>query len=93
MSTEINSSSLVSGLYKSYVDYINSGDPRVADWPLMDTPMKTFLILLFYIISIRLIRDYMKDKKPYELNALLVIYNFMQVIGSFYVFAEVSCLF
>lgn len=37
-------------------------DPRVADWPLMDTPMKTIGFLIAYLISLRFIREHMANK-------------------------------
>ena len=67
-------------------------DKRVADWPLMDTPMKTFAILLVYVILLRLIRQTMANKKPFELKWVLIIYNAIQVVGSFYIFLEVNIL-
>lgn len=83
-----NSSS--SGLYQTYVHYLSVGDPRVANWSMMDTPMKTAFMMLVYVLTLRFLIDYMKDKKPFQLNGLLIIYNFMQVIGSFYIFFELG---
>ena len=34
----------------------------------------------------------MANKKPYELRGFLIFYNFIQVIGSFYIFLEVNAL-
>jgi len=38
---------------------------------------------------LHLIKDHMANKKAFELRAFLVLYNFIQVIGSFYVFYEI----
>lgn len=76
----------ISGMYDAYLAL---GDPRVSTWPMMDTPMKTVAILILYIITLHFIREHMANKKPFDLKYLLIAYNFVQVIGSFYIFAEV----
>lgn len=78
-----------STLYSQYLEVLDKGDPRVAEWMWMDTPVTTGAILLFYLLALRGIQFYMKDKKPYNLKWLLVIYNAVQVVGSFYVFYEI----
>nr|QBO55934.1 elongation of very long chain fatty acid 9d [Brachionus rotundiformis] len=75
-------------LNEIYQYYLNQGDPRVRNWMLMATPIKTILYMIAYLISIPLINKYMENRKPFNLKWFLVIYNFIQVIGSFYIFAE-----
>jgi len=76
-------------MYSQYLAVLDRGDPRVSEWLWMDTPVTTGAILLVYLLALRGIQFYMKDKKPYNLKWLLVIYNFIQVLGSFYVFYEI----
>lgn len=78
-----------SSMYSRYLTELEKGDPRVKNWLLMDTPFKTAAILLVYLILLRAITSYMKDKKPYSLKWPLIIYNTIQVIGSFYIFIEI----
>jgi len=85
MTTEYNST--LSGLYEYY---LKQGDPRINGWPLMDTPVKTIGFLALYLLSLRFIRDHMANKKPYELKGFLLLYNFLQVCGSFYIFFEIA---
>ncbi len=68
-------------------------DPRVENWMMMKSPMKTFGFMVLYLLTIRFIREHMANKKPFELKAFLVVYNFVQVCGSFYIFIEVCILF
>lgn len=68
--------------------YLLMGDPRVANWPMMDTPMKTIVCLILYVITLHFIREHMQHRKPFDLKYVLIVYNFAQVIGSFYIFAE-----
>lgn len=79
----------ISGFYATYLEELEKGDPRVKDWLWMDTPFKTAGILLTYLILLRGITSYMKDKKPFDLKWLLIVYNSIQVVGSFYVFTEI----
>lgn len=78
-----------STMYSQYLEVLDKGDPRVTDWLWMDTPVTTGAILLMYLLALRGIQFYMKDKKPYNLKWLLVGYNAVQVVGSFYVFYEI----
>jgi len=77
-----------STLIESYHAILAKGDHRTDGWFLMDTPLKTLGLMILYLVMLRLIRQYMVDKKPYELRSFLVVYNFVQVLGSFYIFSE-----
>ncbi len=82
-------------IYFKKVNLINVqlsvSDPRVDSWMMMKSPMKTIGFMFAYLVSIRLIREHMANRKPFELRKFLIIYNFFQVCGSFYIFSEV-CL-
>ena len=78
-----------SSMSSLYEMYLAMGDPRVAAWPMMDTPMKTIGVLILYLITLHFVREHMANKKPFDLKYLLIIYNSVQVCGSFYIFAEV----
>nr|ATI22178.1 elongase 3 [Brachionus koreanus]QBO55914.1 elongation of very long chain fatty acid 9d [Brachionus koreanus] len=75
-------------LVEIYQYYLNQGDPRVRNWMLMTTPIKTILYMIAYLISIPLIKKYMEKREPFKLKGFLIFYNFFQVIGSFYIFSE-----
>lgn len=77
-----------SSMSSFYEMYLAMGDPRVATWPMMDTPMKTIGVLILYLITLHFVREHMANKKPFDLKYLLIIYNSFQVCGSFYIFAE-----
>jgi len=79
-----------SSMSSFYEMYLAMGDPRVATWPMMDTPMKTIGVLILYLITLHFVREHMANKKPFDLKYLLIIYNSFQVCGSFYIFAEVG---
>lgn len=78
----------VSTLSDIYQYYLSIGDPRVENWMMMKSPMKTIGFMFTYLLALRLIKENMANKKPFELRAFLIVYNFFQVCGSFYIFVE-----
>lgn len=66
-------------------------DPRVSDWPLMDSPIPTILIVLLYLYGIVIFGPrMMANRKPYKLNGILVAYNAFQVVFSLGMLYEVN---
>lgn len=66
-------------------------DPRTNDWPLIKSPVPGLTIIGLYLYFVNSWGPrYMKDRKPYQFKNTLIIYNFIQVIISFYLFFEVS---
>ncbi|XP_045493641.1 elongation of very long chain fatty acids protein AAEL008004 isoform X2 [Colias croceus] len=70
--------------------YMNKyGDPRTNPWFLMSSPFPTLIICLSYVYLVKVIGPkFMENRKPYELQNLLIIYNFSQVIFSMWLFYE-----
>lgn len=64
-------------------------DPRVKEWLWMDTPVTTCVILVLYLVALKAINFFMKEREAFSLKWVLIVYNFAQVCGSFYVFSEV----
>lgn len=77
-------------LIESYDYYMSRGDNRVKNWFGMETPWLTFGFLVLYIVAIYGIKKFMFDRKPFELRGFMILYNFFQVIASFYIFIEAS---
>lgn len=66
-------------------------DPRVKDWPLTETPLPTIAIVITYVLFVkRFGPQFMKHRKPYELRKPILIYNFLQVVLSTYIFYKAS---
>ncbi|XP_011175003.1 elongation of very long chain fatty acids protein [Solenopsis invicta] len=73
--------------YRDLMD--NKRDPRTHEWFLVSSPGPILTIIATYIyFCVSAGPRYMKDKKPYELRNTLIIYNFIQVLLSFYLFYE-----
>ncbi|XP_076642510.1 very long chain fatty acid elongase AAEL008004 [Halictus rubicundus] len=58
-------------------------DPRVGDWPLMDSPIPTILIVLLYLYGVTIFGPrVMANRKPFKLRGTLLAYNAFQVVFS-----------
>lgn len=65
-------------------------DERTNHWPLISDPMPGLTILGFYLyFSLKWGPRFMADKKPVQMQKTLIIYNFIQVLVSCYLFHEV----
>lgn len=59
------------------------------EWFLASGPAPLAMIIASYVYFCLFAGPrYMKDKKPYELRTILVVYNFIQVLLSAYLFCE-----
>lgn len=69
----------------------NKSDPRTTNWPLMSSPFPTIAISLAYAFFVKVLGPkLMENRKPFQLRGILVVYNFIQVIFSSWIFYEVS---
>ncbi|CAG9798859.1 unnamed protein product [Chironomus riparius] len=67
----------------------NKSDPRVANWPLMSSPFPTIAMCLSYVFIVKFLGPkVMENRKPFKLRKIIVLYNFLQVVLSFYLFFE-----
>ncbi|CAK9814336.1 Elongation of very long chain fatty acids protein 4 [Anthophora quadrimaculata] len=58
-------------------------DPRVADWLFMDSPFLLLgIISLYLLLVLHLGPLYMKNRKPYNLNKVMIFYNIFMAIAS-----------
>lgn len=80
----------MSGIIETYKDVMyNRYDPRTIDWFLVRHPGPLLMILASYLyFSTSAGPRYMRDKKPYELKYVMILYNIGQVFISMYLFYE-----
>lgn len=65
-------------------------DPRVNDWPLMDSPVPTLLMVVTYLYVVTILGpQLMANRKPFQLNQVLIVYNAFQVAFSLLMLWEV----
>lgn len=69
--------------------FVELADPRTNDWFLITSPVPGITILVLYLyFTLKWGPRYMADKKPFQLQKTLVIYNFIQVLVSSWIFIE-----
>lgn len=90
--TFVGAQGLVRMALDQYTEILTTvSDPRVSDWPLMDSPIPTFLIVLLYLYGVTIFGPrVMANKKPFKLRGTLVAYNAFQVVFSLGMLYEVS---
>ena len=74
-----------------YHDFFEEhGDPRLKPYPLMSSgPWSTFALVALYLYVVKIFGpNYMRDRKPYNLKAVMVVYNFLMVAVSGWMFLE-----
>lgn len=67
-------------------------DKRVENWPLMQSPWPTLSISTLYLLFVWLGPKWMKDREPFQMRSVLIIYNFGMVLLNLFIFREVSLL-
>lgn len=78
-------------LYEFWNDLsVNKSDPRTTNWFMMSSPVPSALICLSYVIFVLLGPTIMKNREPFKINHILIVYNFLMVILSGYLFYEVN---
>jgi elongation of very long chain fatty acids protein 4 len=86
LSDELSALSL--GPTKFYEWAIARSDPRVADWFLMQSPLPTIALIIVYLTIVNIGPRLMKNRKPFDLKPILVVYNLFLVGLSAYIVFE-----
>jgi len=94
MSVDNSTGSLLARFKENY-DYvmIDLRDTRVDDWWLMWSPWPTFAACCVYYYVMRIAGPrFMKDREPYNIQKLMIVYNFAQTLLSAWIFSK-ACKF
>ena len=68
-------------------------DPRVADWFLMQSPLPTIALIIIYLTIVNIGPRLMKNRKPFDLKPILVVYNlFLVGLSAYIVFEVCACV-
>jgi len=69
-------------------------DPRVDGWLLMSSPLPTLIICFVYVMTVALWGPaYMKNRPAFQFRNVLIVYNFLQVLLSAWIFYGVKKFF
>nr|ACS37245.1 fatty acyl CoA elongase [Aedes albopictus] len=83
-------------LIMKYIDSMHHymdkyADPRTKDWPLMSSPFPTLALCLGYVYLVKVLGPrLMENRKPFQLRNTLILYNFVQVVFSAWLFYEIG---
>lgn len=77
-------------LKQQYDDLWELRDRRMDGLPLMSSPIYTVLICAAYVYIVKVAGPkFMKNREPMNLRTFLIVYNFLQVVLSGYIFYRV----
>lgn len=81
MATVLNSTN------ELYSWVMSKGDARSANWPLMGSPFPILTIIFTYIYFVKVMGPkFMKEKRPYQIEPLIIGYNILMVALSAFFF-------
>ncbi|XP_034243341.1 elongation of very long chain fatty acids protein AAEL008004-like [Thrips palmi] len=82
--------SVVSNVVDGFQRFMaENGDPRTNQWLLMSSPWPLVAILLTYLwVCTKAGPRIMAKREPFKLTNVLIIYNFLQMVGSAWLFWE-----
>ncbi len=66
-------------------------DPRTKNWILVESPGMVLLIVFSYLYIVKKIGpEFMKNRKPYNVELPMIVYNIVQVLLSSFIVLEVG---
>lgn len=66
-------------------------DDRVQNWPLMKSPVITLIICSIYVIIVKLVGPaFMRNREPFNLRWIMVLYNFIMASTSLFIFYKLG---
>lgn len=79
-------------LYTTYLmSFFSFLDPRVSDWPMMQSPVPTLIICLSYVYVVKYLGpSLMKNREPLDIRWIMASYNFAMVLFNSLIFYHVS---
>jgi len=73
--------------------FIELRDPRVDDWMFMSSPWPVLAICAVYYYVVRIAGPrFMKDRPPYDIKNIMIVYNLFQTFFSLWIFLK-TCSF
>ncbi|XP_013780268.2 elongation of very long chain fatty acids protein AAEL008004-like [Limulus polyphemus] len=76
-----------------YNHTLENGDARVQGWMFMQGPGSTVTICLSYVYFVKVLGPFlMKNRRPLVLHRVMLLYNFVMVFASIYLFYKLGIL-
>lgn len=68
-------------------------DPRVEEYPMLGSPIPIACLIVGYLYFVKnLGPKLMENRKPFELNNVMIAYNFIQIVANLWLGVYVSIL-
>ncbi|XP_065212272.1 very long chain fatty acid elongase AAEL008004-like [Planococcus citri] len=65
-------------------------DPRTKDWLFVSSPSTILFIILLYLFVVRKLGPkFMKNRKPYNVDGVMIVYNILQIFLSSFIVIEI----
>lgn len=65
-------------------------DPRTKNWFLIENPFHVILIIALYVSFVtKWGPEMMKNRKPFHLKKIMIVYNIFQILSNTILFVEV----
>lgn len=85
MSVLNSTTDYVGKAYEYYLWTLSLSDSRTKGWPLVDSPMPTIGYICCYLFLVWIGPKYMKNRPPYRLTFLLIVYNLCMAVLNAYI--------
>lgn len=72
-------------MYKCY-----NADDRFRGWPFMDSPVSILCVFVLYLVMVRQGPKKMEQRKPFQVQGSMILYNLAVMVLSIYIAFEVS---
>lgn len=77
----------LNNINNDYDSLMSKGDPRVKNWPLVQSPFPTVFLCITQLYFVKKVGPaFMQNRKPYNVKYLLILYNVLMVILNSYIF-------
>jgi len=79
---------LIGYLYQQYDVFWELRDKRLDGYPMFDSALYPILAVSTYLILVKLGVEWMRDRPPFKLKRLMIVYNIIQVVINSWLFYE-----
>ncbi|GLV42889.1 uncharacterized protein CBL_09969 [Carabus blaptoides fortunei] len=70
--------------------YLSEPDARISKWFLTNSYIYMIIAVLLYFLALKFGKQFMKNREPYQLKNVLLLYNSFQALFSLFIFLSVA---
>lgn len=85
-----NTTTISNTIWNMYEVSLVGVDPLIDSWILMKSPIAMLTIIASYLTFVTKLGPwFMRDRKPFQLKFIMILYNALQVVLCFYIVSMV----